>query len=158
VSGRLAWSAGLGLVGVAVSAYLVGTHYFSDAVPLACATSSIVNCEQVTTSPASMIGPFPVAVLGLAWFLGCLGLLAARSRQAESRTLAAALLGWSTAGLLVVFYLIYAELFLIGAICAWCTVVHGVVIALFLLSVLAVTMPTNAAGHWLDSGAEPLPP
>jgi uncharacterized membrane protein len=154
VSGRLSWSAGFGLVGLAVSAYLVGTHYFSDAVPLACATAGIVNCEQVTTSAASMIGPVPVAVLGFVWFLGYLGVLGARFRLADNRMLAAALLGWSAVGLLVVFYLIYAELFLIGAICAWCTVVHGVVIALFLLSVWDVTTPASATGRWLDSGAE----
>jgi uncharacterized membrane protein len=34
----------------------------------------------------------------------------------------------------MVFYLIYAELFLIGAICVWCSVVHVVVIGLFLLT------------------------
>jgi uncharacterized membrane protein len=34
-----------------------------------------------------------------------------------------------------VFYLVYAELFLIGALCLWCTAVHLVVIALFLLAI-----------------------
>jgi uncharacterized membrane protein len=34
----------------------------------------------------------------------------------------------------VVFYLIYAELFLIGAICLWCTGVHALVLGLFLLA------------------------
>jgi uncharacterized membrane protein len=154
VSRRWAWSVGFGLVGLAVSAYLVATHYFSGNVPLACATGGIINCEQVTNSAQSMVGPLPVAVLGLAWFAGYLGLVWARARQLDSRSLAAALFGWSGAGLLVVFYLIYAELFLIGAICAWCTVVHCAVIALFLLSVWDVTTPASAAGRWADSGAE----
>ncbi len=34
----------------------------------------------------------------------------------------------------MVFYLVYAELFEVGAICLWCTAVHGLVIALFLLA------------------------
>jgi uncharacterized membrane protein len=135
-----AWSVGFGLIGLGVSIYLVATHYFSGAIPLACAGGGIVNCEQVTSRTQSIVGPIPVAVLGLAWFLAFLGLLAARNRWSRGR-MAFAPLAWSLVGLLVVFYLIYAELFLVGAICLWCTVVHAVVIALFLLSVWDVTTP-----------------
>jgi uncharacterized membrane protein len=62
------WSALLGLVGLAISAYLTVVHYTAGQVPLACSTSGLVNCEQVTSSPESMLGPVPVAVLGVAWF------------------------------------------------------------------------------------------
>jgi uncharacterized membrane protein len=48
---------------------------------------------------------------------------------------AAAQLAWAVGGIAVVFYLVYAELFLIGAICLWCTVVHLFVILLLLASV-----------------------
>jgi uncharacterized membrane protein len=150
VSPAWAWSAGFGLVGLGLSTYLVATHYFSEEIPLACGSSGIVNCEQVTTSSQSMLGPIPVAVLGLAWFVGFLGLLAARIRWPAHR-LALPLLAWSAAGLLVVFYLIYAELFLIGAICMWCTVVHAAVIALFLLSVWDVTTPVLSRVASADS-------
>jgi uncharacterized membrane protein len=44
-------------------------------------------------------------------------------------------LAWTGGGVLMVFYLIYAELFLIGAVCVWCTVIHALVIGLFLLAV-----------------------
>jgi uncharacterized membrane protein len=131
-------STGLGLLGLAIAVYLVAAHYLAGEVPLACVTGGIVNCEQVTSSPQSMIGPVPVAVLGVAWFCGFLGLQAARSWR-PAGALALAPLVWSVAGLLVVFYLIYAELFLIGAICLGCTAVHGLVIALFLLSVWDMT-------------------
>jgi uncharacterized membrane protein len=147
-------------MGLGVSIYLVTTHYFSGAVPLACAGGGIVNCEQVTTSAQSMVGPIPVAVLGLGWFLGFLGLLAARNRWPGGR-MALAPLAWSVVGLLVVFYLIYSELFFIGAICLWCTVVHAAVIALFLLSVwdatTSVPSPVAAAGVAAAFVQEPEP-
>jgi uncharacterized membrane protein len=122
------WSAILGLIGLAASTYLTVVHYAQGQVPLACATSGLVNCEQVTTSAESMIGPIPVAVLGVAWFVVFLGLLLP---PAASRVR----LAWTAAGVASVFYFVYAELFLIGAICSWCTVVHVVVIGLFLIAV-----------------------
>jgi uncharacterized membrane protein len=39
------------------------------------------------------------------------------------------------AGLAGVFYLVYVELFVAGAICLWCTVVHALIVGIFLLSV-----------------------
>jgi uncharacterized membrane protein len=39
-----------------------------------------------------------------------------------------------------VFYLVYTELFVIGAICLGCTVVHALVIALFLLALSRFTL------------------
>jgi uncharacterized membrane protein len=134
VTNRTTWSALIGLAGLIISAYLTATHYLAGQVPLACAAGGIVNCEQVTSSAQSTIGPVPVAVLGLVWLL-------AAGRALSERFLVAARLAWATAGLLSVFYLVYAELFLIGAICSWCTVIHVAIIALFLLAVAEATEP-----------------
>ena len=60
-----------------------------------------------------------VAVLGVVWFLGFLGIGAAHARWPHAGA-AGALVAWSTMALVAVFGLIYAELFLIGAICLWC--------------------------------------
>ena len=122
------WSALLGLVGLAIAAYLAVAHYAAGQVPLACSTSGLVNCEQVTSSPESMLGPVPVALLGVAWFGVFLGLLGLRAAPLPR-------LLWTGLGVAFVFYLVYAELFLIGAICLWCTAVHGLVVGLFLLAV-----------------------
>lgn len=132
----LAWQATLGVIGLVVSAYLTGTHYFAETIPLACSTGGIVDCEQVTSSAESMIGPVPVAVLGLAWFIGFLVLLVTRRARLQ--------LVWATGGLAAVFYLVYAELFLIGTICLWCTVVHAIVAALFLFTLWTATAPEPA--------------
>ena len=130
------WPAVLGLAGLLISAYLVGTHYFAEQVPLACATGGIVDCEQVTSSGESMVGPVPVAVLGLVWFAVFLGILAARHWLPQALTLQVI---WSVVGLLTVFWLVYAELFLIGAICLWCTAIHAIVVVLFLMTLWDAT-------------------
>lgn len=135
---RLRWSAGLATVGLLVSGYLAAAHYFADQVPLACSTGGIVDCEQVTNSGESMIGPLPVATIGLAWFFVLLVLILIR-REAAASKLMVAQVAWSVGGLLFVFYLVYAELFLIGAICLWCTLIHAIVVALFLSSLYEAT-------------------
>lgn len=131
----------LSLLGVIVSAYLSAVDLSQGQVPLACANSGLVNCDLVTSSAQSRLGGVPVAFLGVVWFAGMLGLLAYEDRI---RLLAspALHLAWTGGGVLMVFYLIYAELFLIGAVCVWCTVVHVLVIGLFLLAV-ARLQPTT---------------
>ena len=138
------WALGLAAAGLGIALYLTGTHYFAGDIPLACSTSGPVNCEQVTSSPQSMIAGLPVALFGVLWF-GVALLLLVADRGEPRRELVLARLAWTTAGLAVVLYLIYAELFLIGALCAWCTAVHALVIGLFLLGVSEA------------SAAEPLP-
>ncbi|HEX5415884.1 MAG TPA: vitamin K epoxide reductase family protein [Chloroflexota bacterium] len=132
--GRVA-EIGIAGVGLAISAYLTVAHYASAEVTLACPATSTINCAQVTTSAASYVGPIPVALLGFLWFLAMLALVAMPSLAALGRGLV--VLGWAAGGLLFVFYLVYAELFRVGAICLWCSAVHLCVIALFLLALNA---------------------
>lgn len=136
--GTTGWQLTLGSLGLLVSAYLTATHYFAEQVPLACSTGGFVDCEQVTTSSESMIGPAPVAVLGLVWFAVFVGLVLGRRLR---RGLHHLQMAWAVLGLLSVFYLVYAELFLIGALCLWCTVVHVLVVVLFLMTLWEATGP-----------------
>ena len=122
-------------LGLAIAGYLTLAHYAESAVPLACPATSTINCAEVTTSGASYVGPIPVALLGFLWFLPMLVLVAGPGTPRIDRSLAT--LAWSAIGLAFVFYLIYAELFLVGAICLWCSAVHLCVIALFLLALNA---------------------
>jgi uncharacterized membrane protein len=109
------------LIGLAISTYLTIEHYNAGA-SLACPESSAINCAKVTTSEWSHIGPIPVAVLGLAYFVGMSVLCsppAWRHRLLDVLRVLGAI-----AGVLMVLYLVWAELFRIDAICLWCTGVH----------------------------------
>jgi uncharacterized membrane protein len=140
------WQAGLGVLGLLISGYLVATHYFEQ-VPLACSTGGFVDCEQVTSSAESMVGPLPVAVLGVVWFGGFLVLLAMGASRLR--------LAWTVLGLVSVFYLVYAELFLIGALCLWCTAVHLIVAVLFLGTLWEATSPEATLAPRRESFAVP---
>jgi uncharacterized membrane protein len=58
----------LALIGLAVSTFLTVEHYTSS-TSLSCPESATINCQKVTTSQWSHVGPLPVALLGLIFFV-----------------------------------------------------------------------------------------
>jgi uncharacterized membrane protein len=154
----------LSLIGLGVSIYLTIAH-FDTKVVLLCAAKGIVNCEEVTTSPESVVfGIFPVAVLGLAFYVFLTAInspwawrwqqrgpawLEGMVRRARLGSLDATIrwvrLGSLIVGMGFVLYLVYAELIQIGAICLWCTSVHLTTFLLFSLIVF------NASFSWTKS-------
>ncbi|GAA3878805.1 hypothetical protein GCM10022243_49390 [Saccharothrix violaceirubra] len=116
----------LAIAGLAVSAYLTYTHFDPDV--LLCSEGAVIDCGTVTTSEQSEFLGIPVAVLGLAFFVGITVLcLPAAWRD---RRLHWARLGAAGVGVLFVVYLVAAEFVLIGKICLWCTAVHVITLAL----------------------------
>jgi uncharacterized membrane protein len=135
------------VAGFAIASYLSILHY-DAAIPLACSSSGEVNCERVLTSPYAVVGELPVAAWGAGWFAvaAVLSLLsAARGGVAGTRWVDYLALTWATAGAAVVLRLVYVELAVIGNICLWCTVVHVLVIGIFVIQVL--TVGDRAAGQ-----------
>lgn len=126
--------------GLGVSIYLTIAHYAAGAVSLACPESGLVNCERVTTSSQSMVfGIFPVAVLGLAFFVFMTAVNNPWGWRAEWPVIGWARLGSVCVGMLFVLYLIYTELFTLNAICLWCTSVHVLTFLLFGLVVFGAS-------------------
>lgn len=115
-------------LGLAASGYLTVEHFTASAT-LACPETGTINCAKVTTSAWSQLAGIPVAVLGLAYFAVMTALTAppAIHRRALDRTRVVA----AGAGVAMVVYLIWAELFRVNAICLWCTAVHISALALF---------------------------
>jgi uncharacterized membrane protein len=132
----------LSLYALGASIYLTIAHYDTH-VTLACSDKGLVNCAEVTTSSQSMVfGIFPVAVLGLAFYVFVTALNSPwvwRLQQTGADQLSTILrytrIGAMVAGMAFVLYLVYAELIQIGAICLWCTSVH---VATFLIFALVV--------------------
>lgn len=129
-------SLGLCVVGLAVSAYLTYDHITGGGT-LACPEGETVNCAKVTESQWSSVFGVPVAPLGLVFFLVLVPLVRHGAFRRPGSTLDRLRLGWLGVGLAMVFYLVWAELFKIQAICLWCTVVHVVSFALFCVVVFA---------------------
>lgn len=146
----IATSFGLSLVAVGLTTYLTYTHY-TDPTALACPDTGIVNCTAVTTSPWSVLFGVPVALLGLLWALGMAALTAPRAWRSPRCWLGTLRLAASAAGAVMVFYLVFVELFRLDAICLWCTGVHLTAVALFGVitaagaSRTATTMPLSGS-------------
>ncbi len=122
-----AWSSvALCLLGTVVSAYLTYEH-FTGSTTLACSAGGTVDCLAVTTSRWAVVAGVPVAVAGLGYFLAMTILCAPveYSRAVEVARLVGVLAGAAT-----VAYLVFVELFLVRAVCLWCTGVHVITLAL----------------------------
>jgi uncharacterized membrane protein len=121
----------LSLAGVGLSVYLTYTHY-TDTALAGCPVNATVNCTKVTTSPESMIfGVFPVAVLGLAFYVFMAAINSPWAWRADLALIRWARLAGVLTGIVFVLYLVYVELFEVDAICEYCTGVHVITFLLF---------------------------
>jgi uncharacterized membrane protein len=134
-------SLGLALVAMGVSSYLTLTHY-TDPSALACPDTGVVNCTLVTTSPESVVLGVPLALIGLVWALVMTSLCLPVAWRSPAGWVDKTRLVGASAGAAMVVYLVYAELFRIGAICLWCTAMHITAVALFTV-VLAARAQTH---------------
>jgi uncharacterized membrane protein len=134
----------LSLAGLGVSIYLTIAHFTSPKI-LDCSANGLVDCTKVTTSSESMVfGVFPVAVLGLAFYVFMAAINTPWGWRAQLPAIWWARLGSVIVGIGFVLYLIYAEIIQIGNICLWCTSVHVITFLLFVLIVFAATFrPTS---------------
>jgi uncharacterized membrane protein len=101
----------ISLIGIGVAGYLTYTHYAG--LNVVCLSSG--GCETVQKSVYSKLAGVPVAVLGLAGYIGILLTLAIRNELGRIAAFGIALIGF-----LFSLYLTYREIFTIKAICQWC--------------------------------------
>lgn len=153
------------LLAVADSAYLTYTHFINpSAINGACFLAkpgSLVNCGLVTTSRYSyFFGSvfhhlLPVALAGLVWSVAMLALCSPWAWRAASPWVARARLAGSVAGVATVLWLLYAELVQLRHICEYCTVVHILTFALFVVLFLgfALAVPSGPEAAGLDEMA-----
>jgi uncharacterized membrane protein len=120
----------LALAALGVASYLTVTHY-SDPAALACPDTGVVNCTLVTTSSWSVLLGVPVAVLGLVWAAVMTVVTSPWAWRRRETWVGAARLAGAAAGAATVLYLVYVELFRIGAICLWCSAIHVLAVTLF---------------------------
>jgi uncharacterized membrane protein len=121
-------TAALALAGASIAGYLTYTHY-SDA-RIACPTG---GCETVQSSAYALLGPLPVALIGLLAYAAILGGLLLPRATRWNVVLAMAL-----AGAIFSAYLFGVQALELDAFCAWCIASDVVITAIAGLSATVV--------------------
>jgi uncharacterized membrane protein len=129
----------LAVIGIGLGIDLTIAHYTTPVI-LACPETGIVNCAKVTTSSYATIMGVPLAVLGLIYFVVMLPLQLPVAWQSQNPWLRGGRLALSASGIVMIFWLIYVELFKLNAICLYCTGVHIVTLSLFILTVFGTAL------------------
>jgi uncharacterized membrane protein len=123
--------AGLDVVGLAIALYLSVVE-LQGGVPVC---GPIHGCEEVARSEYSRIAGIPVAVFGVGLSLLLLTLALAWWRT-DLYVLLLAHYGLSLAGVIFEIYFLYLQVFVIGAVCIWCTSYGLSLIARFLIALI----------------------
>src|SRR5579885_147997 len=139
----------LSILGACIAIYLTSVHY--ENVPLVCSSSGIVDCARVLSSAFSVIPgtSVPITIPGLFWAIVSAALAFANWRLWPERR--------SLLGLLTVFYLVYVELVRLHTICAWCTAMHVVILAIFLIALVLLQQPEPETEPDEEQEESPIP-
>lgn len=111
-------------VGLGIAVYLTWVH-LSGSEAVCPASGGLVNCSAVLSSAYASVWGVPVAIWGVLYF--AVGLIVLFTTRGLGPMLHAAL------GAAAVLYLVFVELYEVGALCLWCTGVHAVIIANWLI-------------------------
>lgn len=152
---RWVWPVGLTLavVGLGLSAYLTQIHYSHGEASLACPGTGTINCADVLTSPEAVIFGIPVAVLGLAFFVGMVPLNLPVAWRSASPLIRQGRLAATVVGVGMIFYLVYTEFFTLHHVCLWCTAVHVLTVVLFAVTVFGTLLSAPSEQAWDDEGS-----
>jgi uncharacterized membrane protein len=121
--------AALDVVGLAIAMYLSVVE-LGGGVPVC---GPVAGCEEVARSEYSRIAGIPVAVFGVALSLVLLS-LALAWWQTDLYVLLLAHYGLSLAGVLFELYFLSIQVFVIGAVCIWCTSYGASLVARFVVA------------------------
>ena len=114
----------LALAGLVVASLALHVHYSNDTEP--CSINEKWDCGIVNHSPFAVVGPVPVAAIGIAGYLVLGGLALARKR-ALLAVLACGALGYS-------LYLTNIERSVLQVYCLYCVISLGFISLITLLS------------------------
>ncbi|HET9704586.1 MAG TPA: vitamin K epoxide reductase family protein [Vicinamibacterales bacterium] len=135
-------------LGLSASAASTWVHYriLNDPTYASfCDVNATFSCTEAYTSRFGAVAGVPIALVGLLFFAGVLGLIALGGRSAATReNLAGYLFVLSTLGLAAVLYLAYASYFILNVVCVLCVGTYVAVLGLFLLSGASTRFPMTS--------------
>ena len=120
----------LALAGAIVAGFALQTHYTVGSSP--CSINEKWDCGIVNHSSYSLVAGIPVALIGIAGYLGILWLALARQR--------AVVLIASLGGLGYSLYLAHIERDVIGVWCLYCVISLAIMVVIPLLSLTWIIM------------------
>jgi uncharacterized membrane protein len=123
--------AALDTFGLVVASYLAVTE-LSGGVPVC---GPLEGCEEVAKSEYAWIGPIPVAVFGVGLSLILLAAALGWWKTGDRRLLAVHY-GLSLVGVTFEAWFMFAQVFLIEAVCVWCTAYGVSLILRFVIALL----------------------
>ncbi len=135
----------LDVIGLCIALYLSVVE-LEGGVPVC---GPLHGCETVATSEYSRIAGIPVAVYGVALSITLLTLALAWWKT-DIYALLLAHYGLSLAGVLFEIYFLYLQLFVIHAVCVWCTSYGLSLIARFLIALVVWARQPNPEGRAPD--------
>lgn len=124
------------LLGLGISAYTLWAHY--QPVFPASPNTGAFDCRAVYNSPAAVFFGIPVPYLGVMFFLAMGVLCLPQAWDSVHRWVHWSRVAVGAIGVAMVFHLIYSEAFVIYKVCLWCTEVHALTIALFLIALFNI--------------------
>ncbi len=124
------------LIGLFASSIVIYTYYYLRELPPLCTSFKspfpgiTIDCERVLSSKYSDIGGVPLDLLAAIWFV--INIILVLLYDLGSGNAAAfainALFYWRFLGIIVVPYLIFVEVYLLNALCVYCTIMHVMII------------------------------
>jgi uncharacterized membrane protein len=128
----------LAILGIIVASLALREHYreYGDAP---CDINAHWDCGVVNHSPYAMVGPIPVAILGILGYILMCALALTRSYRL--------LLVPTVAGLAFSLYLAHVEKDILGVWCIYCVISLGIISIMTLLTVGKVTTQMMKRSH-----------
>jgi uncharacterized membrane protein/protein-disulfide isomerase len=143
-AGRIVLVSALVGLGASIAAAYVHYRLLSDPSYLSfCDVSARVSCTQVYSSQYGTFMGVSVAFFGVIWFAFAtlIALAGLAGTPAARESAPGYLFAASTIGLAVVLYLGYASLVILKTVCVLCVVTYAAVIAIFLVTGAATSVP-----------------
>ncbi len=121
------------IAGIILSSYMAYYHYQlrNSSGTGWCDLGKFINCENVLLSKYSEAFGIPVAYFGVLWFAAMFAMEFQKQFSSLLKKYHEPILFlWCVAGLAIVSFFVFVELFVLHSICILCTGVHVLVIAI----------------------------
>ncbi len=142
-----------GLAAASFAAYEV----VDPAITKVCSPDPFFSCSKVLASGHTNILGIPDWSIGVTGYVVMLGLAVAGYRTFDRRYLQT-LAVLSALGMCVVAYLVYTELFVVGAVCPVCSTAHALNVGVLAVSLVLLRMSRSEGTPEPGPAAPPGPP